>query len=164
MRKHSSKILLLGVVCLAFLFILSSLFGCKLSTLFQKEPEFREVIFICEEVEYKVKIPADMPDFTQFEYQQITPVTPLLAMINYYAPDGKTSDSGVENHYRFIVSMVIGDCPGVLILLTFIDDQIRFWLYNEEGEPFEVTMENAQAWLDVWQMEQMEPEDDGSSI
>ena len=81
-----------------------------------------------------------MPDFTQFEYQQITPVTPLLAMINYYAPDDKISESGVENHYRFIVSMVIGDCPGVLILLTFIDDQIRFWLYNEGGEPFEVTM------------------------
>ena len=59
MRKHS-KILVLGVVCLAFLFVLSSLFGCKAITLNKSEPITRTVYN--EVLDKTYIIPSEFPD------------------------------------------------------------------------------------------------------
>jgi len=63
MRKHSRKILALGVVCLTFLFILSSLFGCKLATIGQSEPEYKTYSWYCYDGKIlSILLPNDWPD------------------------------------------------------------------------------------------------------
>lgn len=151
--KKQRKILIGVVMCLIFLCM--PLSGCKFTSLLKGDPEFKEITFSCEDKDYQIKIPFDMPDFTQFLYKEVAPITPVLAVINYYTPDGKKNKWGSENHYRFIFSMIPGECPGVLILATFIDDEMGFWLYDEKGNPYGVSAIDAEIWIKAWNEQKM---------
>ena len=146
MKRHSSKILALGVVCLAFLFILSSLFGCKLATVGQSEPEFRTIQFQYDgNVFYPIKVPGFMPDFTQFERELHFAANGFLILVNYYI-----SDSNDEDHYRFICSGLEEDVPGVIGLMLWVGDKSRQWIYDENDEPYEVVLNDFIVWLEAW--------------
>ena len=66
MKKYGKKILAGMVTCLIFLFVMTSLFGCKWTSL-KGEPEFRIVQLSVANEMYDVKIPSFMPDFTKFK-------------------------------------------------------------------------------------------------
>ena len=152
MKKHSRIILSLGVVCLTFLFILSSLFGCKLATIGQSEPEFKTVRFdYGDGTLYPIKIPGFMPDFTQFNDSDIQVVAGgLLIIINYYIPNRPPNAEGYKDHYRFIASGLEEDIPGILMLMYFDKLNIKQWIYDENENPHEVSTDDGALWLQVW--------------
>ena len=152
MRKHSRKMLALGVVCLTFLFILSSLFGCKLATIGQSEPEYKIVQLYYDGEYYPFKIPGSMPDFTQFvEYPQLDYYAAgMLATLTYFIPDSPTDDQ-----YFFLVSNIPSDLPVVLGLGSYIGDEYRYWFY-EYNLPVEVTKKEAELRIEAWIQEKQE--------
>jgi len=156
MKRHSSKILALGVVCLAFLFMLSSIFGCKLATIGQSEPEFKTIKLQYNGEYYPFKIPGFMPDFTQFtDNPQVNFYSyGILATLTYNIPDSPLDAQGLPDQYYFLVSNIPSDMPVVLGLGSFIGNESRHWIY-EKDIPVEVTAEEAVAWIETWVEDQM---------
>ena len=150
MRKQSSKILVLGVVCLAFLFMLSSLFGCNF-TFLKGEPEFKTIQLQYDGKYYPFKIPGFMPDFTQFpdspqvDYYSVG----MLASLTYFVPDSPINAQGLPDQYFFLVSNIPANVPTVLGIGILIGDNYRYWLYKE-GLPIEATKEATESWIDAW--------------
>jgi len=129
-----------------FIFLLV---GCNFEQLNQNKP-FTEISFSCEGNSYQIKIPADMPDFVQFKNIEFVPLNSFVGLLNFYTPDGAINQYGSGNHYRLIVNMLPGECPGILILMTVIGNQNKFWLWDVNGDPYSVTTTEGEAWLETW--------------
>jgi len=151
MRKHS-KILVLGVTCLILLFVMSSLFGCKTIPVKKSEPEFKTVMLRIYEEEYPIKIPGFMPDFTEFIENSVKRLR-LIDLINWYVPDGNIDSEGLKDHYRLIFDADIEVIPGTLALITFMGPETKIWLYDANGLPYMVSLNEGFSWLQAWENE-----------
>jgi len=138
---------------MALIFILS-LFGCKTVAINQSEPEFKTIQYqYNKDVFYPIKIPAFIPDFTNYK-TSLKLLSNCLAIVhNFYIPNRAIDEQGIPDHYRFLVSVFEEVAPGIFAFMSFIGDEARFWIYNEKGEPEETTKQEFISWYEIWEIE-----------
>ena len=141
----------IGIACL--IFILFSLFGCKLATLFQTKSQYKTVILDIYEEKYSIKIPDFMPNFTEFEtcFRQFY----FTDVINFFIPEGGIDKDGFEDHYRFIISGDRDDEPGILALMLFTVNKQRQWIYQDKI-PVEISFREMKNFINSWKIAKQE--------
>ena len=139
-------LLVLGVFSCLFMF---SVVGCATFINSVNEIKYRDVsIFLHNEKtgtgkNFVLKIPADMVDFTQdhFEKGIFDVVTGQICCLVAYLPEYRNSKDRYTYSYIFWFDLVAFE---VFALSAHIEEseKIRAWVYNENGDPIESSLEN----------------------
>jgi len=147
MRKHSKKILA-GVVCLTFLFILSSLFGCKTIPLKQSVPEFK--IIYNEALDKTYNIPSEFPDpydekaVEEYDFR-IYPLSPTLPMLMYFKVDENGKMISGTPLYLLVYD---GYTNEIVSAALYVDeDNAKYWIYRDGQYPSLCAEYEQEDWL-----------------
>ena len=143
------KKILAGVVtCLIFLFVVTSLFGCKWINLKKSNPEFKTIYN--EALDKTYNIPFEFPDpydekvLDEYIFQ-VYPMSPTLPMIMYFKPneDG-TMDKGTPI-YALIYDVRNGE---IVACVVYIDKTHgKYWVYRNGKFPELVDEYKQEDWL-----------------
>ena len=142
MKRHSKKILALGVVCLAFLFILSSLFGCATlstqSVTLKEELKKVEMVVLSEVSYYElepagIKVPAIFGDISTTHYYNPIYAEKVVAL------DFVPRDDSVRPQMVFVL-FVKHNCPEAIVLQTYNTEteEPTYWIYDCEGQAYKI--------------------------
>ena len=139
-------LLTLGVFSCLFMFLVT---GCKTITPVINKSEYKDVSILLYNKKtdisenFVLKIPADMVDFTQdhFEKWTINIVAEQIRCLVAYLPEYRNSKDRYTYSYIFWFDLVAFE---VFALSAHIEEseKIRAWVYNENGDPIESSLEN----------------------
>ena len=146
MKEHRNKILSLGVECLVFLFMLSSLLGCaSLKSVFQMKPERVDTVLLSDlmfrGVVVGVKVPAIFGDFSiTHRFTGVKPFKSLVVLTYMPHKDGK----GI-----IFILLAKPKCPEVVAMNTYDLEtkKATFWTYDREDQPWQVDKKRYNAFL-----------------
>ena len=147
MKRHGRKILALGVVCLAFLFILSSMFGC--ATLITKNIPLTKEIY-CSAIEKTFIVPGEFPDlYSEKEMEGYCwdggPMSMRLYMVMYF----KSDEECVALDDAIIYGLIFDTWSNEIVAaMLYVDPDIgRYWIYEDWENPKECTADEQEEWL-----------------
>ena len=149
MRKQGRKILALEVICFAFLFILSSLFGCASIPFKKAVPEFQSVYNAQLDKTYIIPgmfpNPYDEKEMGNYCYQVF-----LMSMRQVLIGYWKAANEECEIQKDTIMYGLVFDqwSEDIIAALTYANDNDgRFWVYEDWLHPKACTRTEQEEWL-----------------